>query len=139
MLVLLLTMGAAELIVVALASTRDTGEETAASLLALQKIEELRAADWTSTAMVPSPAESLDVSIAEYSDLVDGRGQQVAAVGPTPSTVFVRRWNIQPLASGAATGVVVRVLVTTPRRERTSHAGPRGPAQAMFTALRTMR
>ena len=54
LLVLLLTMGAAELIVVALASTRDTGEETAASLLALQKIEELRAADWTSTAMVPS-------------------------------------------------------------------------------------
>jgi prepilin-type N-terminal cleavage/methylation domain-containing protein len=94
---------------------------TVASILAEQKLEELR--DVAAIAS-PSPDNSLDVDIPPYGDLVDAQGVSATdAAARQPSRVFRRRWSITSLPGSDA--VVLRVVVT--------------PGDARLVTIRTRR
>jgi len=120
----LVTTGLVALAQLAVASTRAghaAGARTLAVLLAIDKMEQLRALAWT----------------------VDGAGQPVsdAALGPSPSDAldrdvdgfvdrsaeFTRRWSVRPLPSYDGT-IVVQVRVVTA-----------GGDEARLATLRTRR
>jgi prepilin-type N-terminal cleavage/methylation domain-containing protein len=118
--------GLIHLFVVSLSLVSDARDETIATLLAMQKVEELRFASGSSGALAPSPVDALETSAAGYSDLIDSRGQPVAgAPGPPSSTVYLRRWAIRPLIGDSVSSTLVQVLVTTPRRQGDGTRGPR--------------
>jgi prepilin-type N-terminal cleavage/methylation domain-containing protein len=110
---------------------------TIASLLASQKVEQLRAlalasdpagrliTDTTTdvtvfpptadggSGLTPSPADSLTADRPGYCDFVDPAGRVVSAAdGPPSSATYVRRWSITPIVDDAANTVVLQVLVT---------------------------
>ena len=105
---LLVTMLAslAQAIVSATRSGADAAARTTAVLLAVDKMEELRALQWTvdgsgrpvaDAALAASPGDALDRDVAPYVD--------------TPSG-YVRRWAIRPLPGSVDTIVLlVRVIV----------------------------
>src|SRR5690349_9810966 len=70
--------GIAHITTIVLASTRDAREQSAATLLAIQKLEELKGAAWGSVALVESSADTLGVDVAGYSDRVDARGRALS-------------------------------------------------------------
>jgi prepilin-type N-terminal cleavage/methylation domain-containing protein len=115
----------------------DARSTTIASLLAAQKMEQLRALAWsidaasqpvsdTSTdvtafppvpdagvGLTPSPAESLTANADGYCDLLDAAGRTVrGAAGSFEGAAYVRRWGIAPLPADPADTIVLQVLVT---------------------------
>ena len=102
------------LFVVASRATVDARDATYATVLALQKIEALRAAPF------PEPGEA--------ADYLDARGALVAdAAG---DAVYERRWTVEPLPAQPAETVVIAV--------RVSRRGLPGRA-VHLTTLRTRR
>lgn len=97
---------------------------TYATVLAAQKLEELRALDIE--ALSPSPATALDESTPGWMDYVDQAGKTLGDRSRRNS-VYVRRWSIQPLAADPGHGWVIQVLVTRP------------PEEARLVAARTRR
>ena len=94
---------------------------TVASILAGQKLEELR--DVAALAS-PSPDGSLDVDMPPYVDLVVAQGLSATdTAARRPSPIFTRRWSIAPVPGGGA--VVLRVVVT--------------PGDARLVTVRTRR
>jgi len=133
--------GVADLVVIAIRSIQDARDETAAALLAVQKIEELRGAEWPSVAAALSPADALDQETPGFADVVDASGQVVGA-GVPRSALYVRRWSVGPLPGDPARGRVLRVYVTPARREAARVAGAassRAHAEVLFATARTLR
>jgi hypothetical protein len=109
---------------------------TFTSLLASEKMEQLRALTWGfdaagipasdvasdltgsperpsgGTGLTPSPAGALLQNSAGYCDFLDGRGRSLGTGSTPPSgTVYIRRWAITPLPASADTLVLaVRVV-----------------------------
>jgi prepilin-type N-terminal cleavage/methylation domain-containing protein len=73
---------------------------TSATVLALEKMEELRAVPMDDPALERSPPDALTVDIAGYSD--------------RPDPAYVRRWSVEPLPSYPDAAVAVRVAVLRP-------------------------
>ncbi|MBI3490544.1 MAG: prepilin-type N-terminal cleavage/methylation domain-containing protein [Acidobacteria bacterium] len=115
---------------------------TIASLLATQKMEQLRALTWgfdelalplsdTTTditvvpekagagvGLSPSPAGALAQNTAGYCDFLDAMGQSLRSGTTTPATAaFVRRWSVEPLPSNPANTLVLQVLVLRALRD----------------------
>lgn len=72
-----------------------------ATLLAVDKMEHLRALPFDDAALEPSPPEALTADVPDYSD--------------RPAAGYSRRWSITPLASNPAQAVVIEVLVRSQR------------------------
>ncbi len=118
---------------------------TAATVLAAQKLEQLRSVVWRSElvgappqwvavsdtssdlsadppgaggiGLTRSPAGTLDSNVPPYVDHLDGSGRWVGSRdAPPPGAVYTRRWSIQPLPGDPDDTVVIQVLVTTSRR-----------------------
>ena len=104
----LLTVGVlslAHLFAAATAMNVASKHETLAAVLAVQKLEELRAA----------------VEQQPGVDYVDARGVVLPAAGGAPrAAAYVRRWTIDPLDVDPANAAVVQVSVT-PSVERGPH------------------
>lgn len=111
------------------------------SMLAAEKIEQLRSLAWThaTTAdpaisisisdftsdlstnpptdagpgLLPSPPGTLNADAAYYADYLDGAGRIVGGGSPPPAAVFIRRWAVRPLASDPGNILVFTVVVTT--------------------------
>lgn len=96
----------AQLLTTAVTSNVAAGKDTAAIVLASQKIEELR----SSPALPPAGT-----------DHVDQWGTVVGA-GPNPArgAIFVRRWTIDALPANALGTYIIQVHVETPGRTSTS-------------------
>lgn len=121
-------------------STRANGSSrstTLASVLAQQKLEQLRGLAWgfdilglpmsdltTNTAIVPessvggtglrpSPEGALGTNTDGYCDFLDRHGAWLAG-GATPpgGTFYVRRWSIEPLPANPDNTIVLQVMVT---------------------------
>jgi hypothetical protein len=98
-------------------------QDSVATILASQKMEELR------TPVLPgalgvSPAGTLETSVPGFVDHVGADGLVVGTASTPPGTaVFTRRWAIEPLPAAGAGAVLVRVIVMPSRR-----GGPRRPA-----------
>ena len=83
------------LFLVAARATSDSRDDTYATVLALQKIEELRARPFSA---VPETVEYLDA-----------RGAAVA--GPAPGRLYERRWVVEPLPADLRDAVAMTVVV----------------------------
>ena len=88
---------------------------TQATILALDKMEQLRAADMDDPAMGRSPPDALASDTEGFFD--------------RPNPAFTRRWSIEPLPSYPDEGIVVRVVVL-----RTA-----SPARAALEAIRVWK
>ncbi len=129
--------GVAPLLVVASRANQSARITTMASLLAQQKMEQLRALEWgrdpsgallsdfdtdlTSASAAsaggfglrPSPAGSLDRNVEGYCDFIDGNGRAIGGCAAVPAgAVYVRRWAIEPLPPNVDEALLLQVLVT---------------------------
>lgn len=146
-------IGMAELVALTAVSTRSARAVTSESILALDKLEQLRSLTWgydatgtpvsdttTDLSVQPptnagaglgaSPIDSLDRNLAGYADFLDAGGRWVGAgTAPPPTAAFVRRWNISPLPANPDV-LILQVLVTT-----IGHA--RSPQDAVMTTVKS--
>lgn len=143
LLIAVTAIGTAQLFAVSIRATHAARSQTSTTVLATQKLEQLRALTWgfddagtglpvsdTTTdlsqdpptnggsGLNPSPAGTLSSNVAGYVDYLSGRGQWVGT-GPNPpaTAVFIRRWSIEPLPTNPNNTLVLQVLVTTVTRE----------------------
>jgi prepilin-type N-terminal cleavage/methylation domain-containing protein len=150
-------LGVAELFAVSIRSTHGARNQTSTSVLAAQKMEQLRGLTWgfddTGTGLPvsdlstdlsmdpaaagggglnPSPPGTLNANVAGYVDYLDERGQWVGTGAQPPSTaVYIRRWSIEPLPTNPNNTLVFQVLATTVKQEASAANAP-GPRQRLI-------
>jgi prepilin-type N-terminal cleavage/methylation domain-containing protein len=143
LIVAFLALGVAGLFGIGIRSVHAARNQTSTSVLAAQKMEQLRALTWgfddsgqslpvsdttTNLSVVPptsngaglnpSPPDTLNVNTPGYVDYLGSRGQWVGTgANPPPAAVYIRRWSIEPLPTNPNGTIVLQVLVTTVRRE----------------------
>ena len=94
----------AQLLAMSIASNTSARSSSAATVLAGQKMEQLRALPWG--ALTPGGTLGGDV------DYLDLAGNVLAERGARPpGTVYERRWSVQPAAGGGG-GLALQVRVT---------------------------
>ena len=136
-----LTMG--QLFLTSTVSNVASRTDTFATVLAEQKVEQLRSLTWgfdreglpvsdftsdtsveplTSaggTGLQPSPAAVLQQNTGGYVDHVGANGQIVGNAVQAPGTAaYTRRWSIEPLPTNPNNTVIIQVLVTPAHRAR---------------------
>ena len=136
-----LTMG--QLFLASTVSNVVSRNDTFATVLAEQKVEQLRSLTWgfdraglpvsdftsdTSvepltagggTGLQPSPATVLQQNTGGYVDHVGANGQIVGNGAQAPGTaVYTRRWSIEPLPTNPNNTLIIQVLVTLAQRDR---------------------
>jgi prepilin-type N-terminal cleavage/methylation domain-containing protein len=137
-------MGLAKLSATATRANTTSRTTTITTLLAAQKMEQLRALTWgfdatgnplsdTSTdiavlppranqgvGLSPSPGTALGEDTLGYCDFLDGAGRSLGGGASAPNgAIFTRRWSIAPLPSAPET-LVLQVIV---RRVRATAGG----------------
>ena len=143
MLLTVMALGVAQLFGLAIRSTQAARFQTSTTILASQKLEQLRALTWgfdttglglpvsdTSSDLAvepvgnggqglnPSPGNTLDANTAGYVDYLDARGRWVGNGATPPNTaLYIRRWSITPLPTNPNNTLILQVLVTTVHRE----------------------
>ena len=85
----------------------DAQHATYATLLAMQKMEELR-------------ADSAPVQVVDSFDYADMRGAVLMGESDPPQAVYERRWTVEPLLTVPDAFVIV-VTVSLARRHRAQH------------------
>jgi type II secretory pathway pseudopilin PulG len=85
----------------------DAQHATYATVLAMQKIEELR-------------ADSAPVQVVDSVDYADMRGAVLVDQSDSPHAVYERRWTVEPLLTVPDAFVIV-VTVSLARRHRAQH------------------
>lgn len=119
-----LTAGLANLVVVATGLTQDARDDTNASVLAVQKLEQLRSSIAAGMFVPSSPVNALDEDVPGFSD--------------RPET-YVRRWRVTPLPSAVSSGRVLQVRVLAARRiadvGTASTSRARVPGEAILTTI----
>ena len=93
------------------------------------------------TGLRPSPGGTLGANIVGYVDYVDANGASLGgAAALPPSTAYIRRWSIEPIAGSSA--IVLQVIVT-PARYRGAANGPNGlvrlPDEARVISVKTRK
>lgn len=151
-LISVMALGTAQLFAVSIRATHAARNQTSTTVLAAQKLEQLRSLTWgfdetgtglpvsdtttnlsvdpptgSGSGLNPSPPNTLNQNVAGYVDFLDARGQWVGT-GTTPpdGATYVRRWSIEPLPTNPNNTLVFQVLVTTVRREAEVSTGPVG-------------
>jgi prepilin-type N-terminal cleavage/methylation domain-containing protein len=140
-------VGVVQIFVIAIRATDAARVQTTTTVLAAQKVEQLRALTWTTDAngvpvsdtrtnlavdppdrsgagLSASPASTLDSNTAGFVDFLSSQSEWVGT-GATPpaSARYIRRWRIQPLPEDPANLLAVQVLVTTVERDRQAATG----------------
>jgi type II secretory pathway pseudopilin PulG len=130
-------MTLAQLFVLGMQSNLDSRRTTEATVLAQQKLEELRALAWgfdehripisdttSDTAAEPvqptggtglrtSPSSALQANTPGFVDYVDRFGRKLGGgASLPPGAMFTRRWSVQPLSAQPGATLVFQVLVT---------------------------
>lgn len=165
-----IALGVAQLIVVATHAIRAAREQTSAVILAAAKMDQLRSLAWAyepsapGTPAVPrsdrttdvshpdhasrggglaaSPAGTLSTNVPPYVDYLDGLGRWVGnGTDPPAGALFIRRWAVRPLPADPERMIVLQVLVTTVRddRSRTTPWRARTGADALLVSVRTRK
>jgi prepilin-type N-terminal cleavage/methylation domain-containing protein len=159
--------GLAQLFAVSTRANSSAKNTTYASVLAQQKMEQLRGLTWgfdilglpmsdtvTNITVVPettvggkglspSPANSLGTNTDGYCDFLDRNGKWLAG-GSTPpaDAVYARRWSIEPLPTNPNNTLVLQVLVTRAGRRNdvdTSSSAARMPDEARLVSVKTRK
>jgi prepilin-type N-terminal cleavage/methylation domain-containing protein len=133
--------GLADVCAVAARANTTARVSTLSSMLATQKMEQLRALTWgfdeagvphsdTTTdisaspeasgagvGLSPSPAGALAQNVAGYCDFLDATGRSLGGgTAPPAAAVFARRWSVESLPSNPDT-LVLQVIVTRAIRD----------------------
>ena len=147
------SLSIAQLFAVATNANYSSKSQTSTSLLAVQKMEQLKSLTWgfdqssanmglpvsdTTTdlsqpsptgggrGLNPSPAGALDANTPGYVDFIDVNGAWIGTGGTPPvSAFYVRRWAITPLPTNPNNTLVFQVHVTTVRQAGLNQAGQR--------------
>ena len=155
-----------QLFAIATTSNVSSKSTTFATVLAEQKLEELRALSWgfdtsglpvtdttTDTAsatdettggtgLTPSPDSALQENTDGYVDYVDRFGNKLGG-GTTPpaGTIYTRRWTIEPLPTNPNNTIIIQVLVTRHRDRGAADEGAvlRLPEEARLISVKTRK
>ncbi|RPJ70984.1 MAG: prepilin-type N-terminal cleavage/methylation domain-containing protein [Acidobacteria bacterium] len=151
----------AHLLLASAEAGRDTWRADVASVLAQERIEQLRGLSWgyeadgapredTATVVAGlgaeeggpgiglSPPDALEHDTPGFVDYLDASGQPVDSAGGSDRVAFVRRWFVGTCAGGPGEALVLRVLVI--RGEARFLAAPaRSRGAAVLTTLKTRR
>ena len=159
--------GLGQLFAVSVLSNRTARNTTFASVLATQKMEQLRGltygfdtlglplTDTSSnlavnplsptggTGLSPSPTGALRANTDGYVDYLDVYGKTVGTGGTTipNGTTYIRRWTIEPLPTNPNNTVVLQVLVTRSTNRGTANTGSveRLPDEARIITVKTRK
>jgi type II secretory pathway pseudopilin PulG len=150
-----IAVGVAQLIAAATRAVRSAREHSSAVILAAAKMDQLRALAWAYEPSAPgvpavprsdratdvshpahvpggaglraSPAGTLVTSVPPYVDYLDDDGRWVGHDSAPPAgAVFIRRWAVRPLPDDPERTLVLQVLVTTVRDDRSRVAAWNG-------------
>jgi len=143
--------------------------QTSTTMLAEQKIEQIRSLTWgfdssgeglpvsdttsnltiyptdqTGNGMNPTPADSLEQNTTGCVDFLDANGAWVGTGGTPPATaMYIRRWSIQPLPTNPNNTLVIQVLVTPTAneaaRQTTGNPRQRMPGDTLLTTVKTRK
>lgn len=158
----------AQLFAIATRSNQSARSTTFAAVLAQQKMEQLRGLTWgfdvlglpiTDTTadlttvpeqptggkgLSPSPSDALRTNYDGYCDFIDATGQSLGGgVTPPVNTVYIRRWQVEPLPTNPNNTVVLQVMVTR-WRDRGGADGELGrdtrlPDEARLISVKTRK
>ena|SRR5688572_30262708 len=139
---------------------------TLTMILAEQKIEQLRALQYTfdraglpvqdintdlavyppanfgGKGLSPHTENTLQASYDGYVDYVDYRGRTLGGGTVIPDdTAFIRRWSVEPLPTNPNNVLILQVLVTRQRERGTGNAGSvsRGPEEARLMTIKSRK
>jgi len=102
----------AHLFVMSARANSDAQRTTFASVLATQKLEQLRS---ESVALAPQAVDSLSENVAGLCDFLDEYGRSLAVgTAPPSGTVYVRRWSIESVPSSPVDTLLLQVIVLRP-------------------------
>ncbi len=126
----------AQLFLVAAKANLSANTTTFATVLAQEKMEQLRGLTWgfdrlslpvsdfstditldpavpdAGVGLTPSPANSLTSNVPGYVDYLDRFGQSLGGgANPPANTLFVRRWSIEPLPTNPNNTLIFQVFV----------------------------
>ncbi len=109
-------------------------EESFATVLATQKIEELCGY----RVLVPSPPDALARDVTGFVEHLDQHGRPTAWAGTGSGTVFVRRWTITPLSTVPDRLLAIQVVVRAVARRGPAPPGAVRvlPGDVVLTTLR---
>ena len=122
-LVALALTGLAQLFAMFTRANADARRMTLATVLAGQKMEQLRG---MTAALEPKSLDSLERNVAGLCDFLDAHGRSLGGdTAPPTGTIFVRRWSIESLPVLSTDTLILQVVVR--------HAGnvvrPRGDSR----------
>src|SRR5687768_2776638 len=136
----------AQLLTTAIRDNLTARNATYATILAGQKIEELRALAWSADgegfalsdpALSRSPSGTLTTNTAGFVDYLDQFGHLLGdGTDPPEGAVYTRRWAIEPSPDNPADTLVIQVVVT--RTALRSNVG-RQPDEARLVTAKTRR
>jgi hypothetical protein len=156
----------AQLFAVAVQTTSSARATTYASVLAAQKLEELRSLAWGfdehglpvtdllsdlatdpvsssgGSGLRTAPVSALRENTNGYVDYVDTAGRKLGGgTVPPPNGAYIRRWSVQPFAADPDNALLLQVLVTRHRHRGEADEGvvSRLPDEARLVTLRTRR
>jgi type II secretory pathway pseudopilin PulG len=156
----------AQLFGVATASNSAARANTFATVLAEQKIEQLRSLTWGfdtqglpisdfatnttvtpetpngGTGLTPSPGNALQSNVVGYVDHLDATGRIVGNQAVPPNTaVYTRRWSVEPLPTNPNNTLVLQVLVSRNRVRGQAEQGNVGrlPDEARVITVKTRK
>jgi hypothetical protein len=123
----------AQLIAASTKANASARANSLATLLAVTKVESLRAIEWGGAGLAPSPAGALSTNTPGYVEYLDDRGATLNGTGlvagtPPVGTVYLRRWSVVVLP--ATLSAVVLQVVVKPWPDR-------GADAVRVTAVRT--
>lgn len=151
--------GVAQMVGLAQRATLAARVHSSSTMLADQKIEQLRSLTWsvdadgqrqsdltTDLATEPwtsggmglraSPAGALDVNTAGYVDYLNARGAWLGTGTTPPSTAtYIRRWAVRPLPEAPDDTLILQVLVTSAARNRSGPLPLRHGDEAIVTTM----
>ena len=159
------TMALAQLSAMSIRLNQVARETTIATVLASQKMEQLRAVAWTSdalgapisdtstdttavperssggTGLRPSPTGALLLNTAGYCDFLDENGRPLGGgLAPPSKAAFIRRWSIEPLPSPASESLAIQVSVTRVGKRRSGTGSDvRLPSEARMFGIKTRK
>jgi prepilin-type N-terminal cleavage/methylation domain-containing protein len=143
-------LSVAQLSLFAIRANRLARSATFATMLASEKMEQLRAMTWSfdaaetpgtaPTALAVSPSGTLTENVAGYCDFLDANGRSLGG-GSTPpaAAAFVRRWSIDPLPLASSDGLVIQVAVVPVADSRSRSDSPRRFGETRIVGVRSRR
>ena len=159
--------GLAQMFAISTRANTSARATTYASVLAQQKMEQLRGLTWgfdvlglpatdTTTNLAvepestvggkglsPSPESSLGTNTEGYCDFVDKFGRPLGGGTTAPEgAAYTRRWSVEPLPTNPNNTIVLQVLVTRSGGRNgvdTSTTGVRAPDEARLVSVKTRK